>query len=125
MKQVRSVVHIFKCPWPDCDRTFEKIKSRSAHLKWHGGDYEETDGADGEHGEGSAAGDFDSQDSEGPGPSKRRRTTSRSDDSAETVESEEQTNSQGYFLRQQSRMLTRHALKKMRFVASLQMVYQG
>ena len=26
----------FMCPWPGCNKSFERIKSRSAHLKWHG-----------------------------------------------------------------------------------------
>ncbi|EGD72207.1 hypothetical protein PTSG_11562 [Salpingoeca rosetta] len=30
---------LFHCPWPNCHKTFRRIKSRSAHLKWHGGDY--------------------------------------------------------------------------------------
>lgn len=30
---------IYTCPWPGCSRKFDKVKSRSAHLKWHGGDY--------------------------------------------------------------------------------------
>lgn len=29
----------YSCPWPGCNRTFTRVKSRSAHLKWHGGDY--------------------------------------------------------------------------------------
>eukprot|EP01147_Barroeca_monosierra_P009725 gene9725-1928_t len=31
---------IYHCPWPNCNKTFRRIKSRSAHLKWHGGDYD-------------------------------------------------------------------------------------
>lgn len=30
---------LFHCPWPGCHKTFKRIKSRSAHLKWHGGDW--------------------------------------------------------------------------------------
>lgn len=32
---------IFECPWPGCKRVFDRVKSRSAHLKWHGGSYKE------------------------------------------------------------------------------------
>eukprot|EP00041_Stephanoeca_diplocostata_P023480 m.578019 g.578019 ORF g.578019 m.578019 type:complete len:686 (+) comp22302_c0_seq1:164-2221(+) len=30
---------VFPCSWPGCTRVFDRIKSRSAHLKWHGGNY--------------------------------------------------------------------------------------
>eukprot|EP00730_Choanoeca_flexa_P018969 TRINITY_DN9251_c0_g1_i1.p1 TRINITY_DN9251_c0_g1~~TRINITY_DN9251_c0_g1_i1.p1 ORF type:complete len:314 (+),score=64.40 TRINITY_DN9251_c0_g1_i1:169-1110(+) len=30
---------LYRCPWPGCFKTFKRIKSRSAHLKWHGGDW--------------------------------------------------------------------------------------
>lgn len=35
---------LYSCPWPGCDRQFQRVKSRSAHLKWHGGDYTEAAG---------------------------------------------------------------------------------
>jgi len=35
---------LYPCPWPGCDRQFQRVKSRSAHLKWHGGDYTEAAG---------------------------------------------------------------------------------
>jgi hypothetical protein len=31
---------LFSCPWPGCGKTFDRIKSRSAHLKWHGGSFD-------------------------------------------------------------------------------------
>ena len=31
-----TVNGLFVCPWPNCNKTFERVKSRSAHLKWHG-----------------------------------------------------------------------------------------
>lgn len=35
---------LFTCPWPGCGKTFDRIKSRSAHLKWHGGSFERMPG---------------------------------------------------------------------------------
>ena len=37
---------VFLCPWPGCDRQFDRIKSRSAHLKWHGGNYKGSNGGE-------------------------------------------------------------------------------
>jgi hypothetical protein len=43
-EQQDGPIEIFTCPWPGCDRTFDRIKSRSAHLKWHGGNYKGSNG---------------------------------------------------------------------------------
>ena len=34
---------LFRCPWPGCLKVFDRVKSRSAHLKWHGGNYRADD----------------------------------------------------------------------------------
>ena len=41
-----STAEVFLCPWPGCERQFDRIKSRSAHLKWHGGNYKGSNGGD-------------------------------------------------------------------------------
>lgn len=41
---------VYPCTWLECTRTFDRIKSRSAHLKWHNSNYKKEDGDNGEGG---------------------------------------------------------------------------